>query len=67
MPERPYHQEHKSYGPQAKLTPEIIKVMRERHIVGGISQRTLARQYGVNQSTISRALSNQTYQPFEEL
>lgn len=61
------HHSHKSYGPQAKLTPEIIKVIRQRHVVEGVAQRTLAREYDVNQSTISRALSDQTYQPFEEL
>lgn len=60
------HHSHKSYGPQAKLTAEKIKIIRQRHIVEGISQRTLAREYGINQSTISRALSDQTYQPFEE-
>lgn len=66
MRPRPWHQSHKSYGSQAKLTPELVKIIKQQYLVEGLSQRSIAKIYGVSQSVISRAVNDHTYQPFEE-
>lgn len=48
------------------MTPELVKIIKYKHFVEGITQRALAREYGINHSNICRAINDKTYQPFEE-
>jgi hypothetical protein len=64
MRPRPWHQEHKSYGPQAKLSVEKVRKLKDLYATGEYSHRKLARMYGVHSSNITRALNDQTFQPF---
>lgn len=41
-----------------KLTKEQVEYIRQRYVVGGVSQRFLAREYRVQQSTIWRIIHN---------
>jgi DNA-binding MarR family transcriptional regulator len=66
MRPRPWHREHKSYGPQAKLDPERVRRLKDLYDTGTHSQRALAKMFGLHQSNISRALNDQHYQPFEK-
>ncbi len=44
-----------NYGP-AKLNTNIIKEIREKYLTGKYFQRQLAKEYGVDQTTISRII-----------
>lgn len=46
---------------RAKLTYAKAQEIRQRYRQGGISKRELGRQYGVDKTTISRIIKNQTY------
>lgn len=46
-------------SPKAKLTDEQVDQIRERYAQGGISHPTLAKQYGVNASHITRIINYQ--------
>jgi hypothetical protein len=41
---------------RARLTPEIVAAARERYAGGGISQSSLATEFGVSQTAISKAI-----------
>lgn len=45
----------------AKLTEANVCALREEYTCGGISQRALARKYGVSQSEISRVLGGKRW------
>ena len=45
----------------AKLTYEIAQTIRERYRAGGITQRDLAKEYGVGQPTIWSIVCNESY------
>lgn len=45
----------------SKLTPEIVRVIRERYAKGDVSQATLAVEYEVRQCTISDLLRGRTW------
>ena len=47
--------------PQAKLTPEQVRKIMVRYAASGISQRALAAEYGVDQSTISHIVKERTW------
>lgn len=66
MPERPYHQQHHSYGPQAKLSVDKVRKIKDLYATGEYSHRKLAQMYGVHSSNITRALNDQTFQPFSK-
>lgn len=66
MPVKPSQNRRGSYGPQAKLTPELVKIIKYKHLVEGITMRALAREHGMHPSGISRAINDYTYQPFRE-
>lgn len=44
----------------AKLKPEAVASIRERYAAGGVSQRTLAREFGVSQGTVWAAIDGGT-------
>lgn len=44
-----------------KLTPETAEEIRAIYAAGGMSQRALARQYGVNQARISYAVNYKSW------
>lgn len=46
---------------RARLTDEQVGEIRERYAAGGVSQQALADEYGVDQTTISRVVLEQTY------
>lgn len=46
---------------QAKLTAEKVIEMRRRYAAGGVSQRQLARDYGVTRLTVSRILEGRLW------
>jgi HNH endonuclease/Helix-turn-helix domain of resolvase len=48
-------------NPAAKLTPTQVAEIRQRHAQGGITQRTLAREYGVSKSTVSYVVTGHTW------
>lgn len=54
------HAHGSSHG-QAKLTESVVRDMRERYAAGGISQRALARHYGVSQRALQAALIGKTW------
>lgn len=47
--------------PRAKLTSSTVAVLRARYAAGGISQRALAAEYGVAQSTVRSAITGQCW------
>lgn len=46
---------------QAKLTASQVRAIRRRYARGGISQRALAQEYGVTQTTIGRAIRGECW------
>lgn len=48
-----------------KLTPTVVQAMRRAYRAGA-KQRFLAAKYGVNQGTVSRVLSRETWRHVEE-
>jgi hypothetical protein len=46
---------------QAKLTEAAVSEIRARYAAGGVLQRELAAEYGVNQARISEAISGKTW------
>ncbi len=46
----------------AKLTREKVDAIRVRYATGDVSQKELAYEYGVNQTTIGRAVRGVSYQ-----
>lgn len=46
--------------PHAKLTPEKVAVIRIRASMG-VSQRKMAKEYGVHHNTINRAISYENW------
>ena len=47
---------------RAKLTEELVPVIRAEYAAGGVTERDLATKYGVNVSTLHRMLTRQTWQ-----
>lgn len=47
----PYHRGEKGYS--SKLTDEQVKIIRERYLTGGVTEKDIAREYGVTHQTIS--------------
>jgi hypothetical protein len=45
----------------AKLTEAAVREIRQRYATGGISQQTLATEYGVNQTKISAVVRRETW------
>lgn len=64
--QRPYHQSHKSYGPQSKLSVEKVRRLKDLHDTGEYTHRQLGVIFGVHASNITRALNDHTFQPFKE-
>jgi hypothetical protein len=59
------HPERRARGERhgrAKLTGEQVKAIRGRYAAGGISQRALAREYGVVKSIVGRIVRDQLWQ-----
>lgn len=54
---RPMGEDHHS----AKITLEVAKEIRERYSDGGVSQRRLAEEYRLSQSTIWQILNNEIW------
>jgi hypothetical protein len=48
-------------GPAAKLTEQDAKDIRARYAAGGISQQTLAKEYGLAQATVSELIRRLTW------
>jgi hypothetical protein len=46
---------------RAKLTWEQVREIRQKHSEGGISQRELGRQYGVDNKAIQAIIQNRTW------
>jgi hypothetical protein len=46
---------------RAKLTPAQVATIRQRYATGNISQRGLAREFGVSPQSINRLLHNLTW------
>lgn len=44
-----------------KLTPEQVRLIRERYAFGGTTQRSLAAEYGVSQANIYKAVNGLTW------
>jgi hypothetical protein len=51
---------HGRRNPRAVLTPEAVRDMRQRH-ASGVTQRQLAREFGVTPSAVSRAVGGQNW------
>lgn len=47
--------------PGAKLTEESVRTMRAQYAAGGVTQKQLARTYGVAKSAVGRILLHQTW------
>lgn len=43
------------------LTWEKIRIIRDTYLSGGVTQRALAREWGVSQTTIHRILTNKNW------
>lgn len=48
-------------SPNSRLTDDQVAEIRRRYAAGGVSQQKLADEYGVNQTTVSRVVSEKTY------
>lgn len=46
---------------QAKVDAETVRAIRARYRTGGVSQATIAREYGVSQMTISKIVRRETW------
>ena len=46
---------------KAKLTAELVMDIRSRYHAGGISQRTLAKEFGITQSWLSRIVRHEMW------
>ena len=49
----------------AKLTPESVTALRKQYAKGGVTQRELARKYGMSQAAVARAILGQTWRHIE--
>lgn len=45
----------------AKMTPDLVREIRTRYANGGISQSTLAKEYGLFQTTVSELIRHKTW------
>ena len=45
--------------PRVNVTVEMALAIRKAYSAGGVSQHTLARQFGVSQASVSRAVLGQ--------
>jgi ribosome-binding protein aMBF1 (putative translation factor) len=48
-------------NPKAKLTEDMVRVMRERYAAGGCTQDELAKKYGVRQGTVTKIINGQLW------
>ncbi len=46
----------------AKLTEELVRLIRAKHAAGGVTQRQLARKYGASEAAVSNLLNRKTWQ-----
>ena len=54
-------QKHPAHTHTAKLTPEDVQAIRRRYAAGGIQQKTLAQEYGVDGRSISAVVHRITW------
>lgn len=55
--ERPHRTARGERNSQAKLTWAIVEEVRRRHTIGRLDRRMVAREFGVNPSTIDRVVT----------
>jgi len=48
--------------PGAKLTPDQVAEIRQKYLAGGVLQRELAAQFGVNQQSVSNIVRGETWE-----
>jgi hypothetical protein len=48
-------------APHAKLTPEVVREIRQRHDAGGVTMTALATEHGVSVHTLSDAIHGRTW------
>lgn len=51
-----------SEHPRAKLTEDLVRQIRKEYAAGGVTERDLAAEHGVNVSTLHRLLTGKTWQ-----
>jgi hypothetical protein len=56
----------KGYGAWAKLSPELGVEIKALYATGQFTHRSLAVRYGVDPSSITRILNDESFQPFDE-
>jgi hypothetical protein len=55
-----------SNAPHANFTEQVVEEIIQRYRAGGVSQRELAREFGVHQTTMHRLLSGKNWKHVHE-
>jgi DNA-binding MarR family transcriptional regulator len=52
--------------PSARLTMPQVREIRERYAAGGVTQKELAKEYGISPTQVNHLINHKTYEEWRE-